>query len=383
MADHFEEISSESGLSRIGSSIKGVLFGLVLIAATPFGLYWNEKNAVVTAAGLTEGAGKVQSVPDSQVCKGEEPPLVHVTGKATTEETLQDPEFPPVKAVAIKLQRKVEMYQWVEHEKKEKRDKLGGGSETKTTYDYKKEWDDGWHDSSKFKHPKDHFNPDPAYKDWNKSAEKVLVGKFTLNTSLIRAIDNYTDFPVADAHKGLSAEEQPKFHVSAGWMYSGKQGDPKVGDVRIKWHKVDPQTVSIVSGQKDNTFQMWKASNGTEVELLQEGTHDAKAMFEHAQNMNALMTWILRVVGFFAMWIGVSCLFGPIVAIARIIPFFGGIVDTGVTMFSFVVASCITLGVIAVAWFVVRPVLSVCLILAAIGIAVAIRTMGGKKAPAA
>jgi hypothetical protein len=381
MADHFEEISSESGLSRIGSSIKGILFGLFLIAATPFGLYFNEKNAVETAAGLTEGAGKCQSIPDSQVCKGEDPALVHVTGKAVTDETIADPEFPEVKAPAIRLVRKVEMYQWVEHEKKEKRDKLGGGSETKTTYDYKKEWDEDWHDSSKFRHPKDHLNPDMPYKSWSKSAEKVTVGKFTLSTSLIKDIDKATPIPADEALlKTLNAEAQAKFHVGSGCLETGEKGKPVVGDVRVRWEKVDPQMVSIIAGQKDNVFHPWKASNGKEFEMLEEGTVDAKTMFQNAQNMNVIVTWIFRVVGFFCMWIGISCLFGPIVAIARIIPFFGSIVDTGVTLFSFVAASCITLGIIAVAWFVVRPLLSIALIVVALGIAIAIRSMGAKKA---
>ena len=44
--DTFNEITSESWLSRIGGAIKGVVIGLVLfIAAFPF-LFWNEGRAV-------------------------------------------------------------------------------------------------------------------------------------------------------------------------------------------------------------------------------------------------------------------------------------------------------------------------------------------------
>jgi hypothetical protein len=135
--DSFTEITSESWLSRIGGAIKGIVIGLVLfIAAFPV-LFWNEGRAVKRYKTLDEGAGSVISLPEAQVLPEYEGELVHVAGKAVTDEIVADPEF-EVAVNAIKLKRKVEMYQWKETKKRKTRKKLGGGKKTVTSYSYSK-----------------------------------------------------------------------------------------------------------------------------------------------------------------------------------------------------------------------------------------------------
>src|SRR5262245_18526190 len=116
MADTFSETSSQSWFSRIIDSIKSVLVGLAMLVASFPLLFWNEGRAVRTARSLEEGAGAVVSVSSTSVDPAHEGKLVHMTGEATTAETLEDPEF-GVKAHALKLVRVVEMYQWEEEEK--------------------------------------------------------------------------------------------------------------------------------------------------------------------------------------------------------------------------------------------------------------------------
>ena len=62
MADEFSEVSSESWFGRIGNSIKGILFGIILIPISVLLLSWNEGRAVTTAKSLKEGAAAVVSV---------------------------------------------------------------------------------------------------------------------------------------------------------------------------------------------------------------------------------------------------------------------------------------------------------------------------------
>src|SRR5512140_251368 len=97
--------------SRLVESIKGVLIGIVFfIGAFPL-LFWNEGRAVQTAKSLAEGDAAVVHV--EKLDPGNEGKLVHVSGEAKTDEILADDEY-GVMANALRLARRVEMYQYFE-----------------------------------------------------------------------------------------------------------------------------------------------------------------------------------------------------------------------------------------------------------------------------
>src|SRR3990172_9066084 len=109
----YTEISRKSWGSRLQESIKSVLFGIVLFVAAFPVLFWNEGRAVRRAKSLEEGASVVITVPADSVDTANERKLVHMTGETTTTETLSDPDF-GISASVIKLERRVQMYQWEE-----------------------------------------------------------------------------------------------------------------------------------------------------------------------------------------------------------------------------------------------------------------------------
>ena len=49
MSDSYTEVTSQNWFSRIGESIKGILFGIVIIPLMIILLWWNEGRAVTTA----------------------------------------------------------------------------------------------------------------------------------------------------------------------------------------------------------------------------------------------------------------------------------------------------------------------------------------------
>ena len=110
--------------SRLGSSLKGILFGLAFfIAGFPL-LFWNEGRAVADTKTNEEGAASVVEASAGEVDPSQEGKLVHVVGEATTQDVLSDGEY-GVSATAIRLTREVEMYQWVEHSETHEEKKLG------------------------------------------------------------------------------------------------------------------------------------------------------------------------------------------------------------------------------------------------------------------
>jgi hypothetical protein len=236
-------------------------------------LFLNEGRALRTEKSLHEGQGPVISVPSDRVNAANNQKLVHMTGKATTTETLTDPDF-LVAANAIKLRRKVEMYQWEEKKESKTQKKLGGGSETVTTYSYDKTWSDRPIDSSSFKEAGDHQNPSSMpYESRDAQAEHVTLGAFTLTPSLIAKMDDYEAVPVNEqtlAQVPGDLKSKPKVNNNSFYVGADPQS-AQIGDTRITFSAVAPEDVSVVSKQTGTSFEPYRASAGMDIEMLKRG----------------------------------------------------------------------------------------------------------------
>ncbi len=373
------EVTTKSWGSRLAESIKSVLVGLALfVIAFPL-LFWNEGRAVQTAKSLEEGAAAVVSVPNDKVDASKEGKLVHLTGETKTSDQLVDPEF-NVKAVAISLARNVEMYQWEETKKSEERKKLGGGTETVTTYDYRKTWSDDAINSDGFRE-EGHTNPARLpYESTSWSAKSVTLGAFNLSERQIGMIHGGSAMSFDDA----ALENVPKRVRATATgdrkqLYLGRDpASPQIGDVRVTFNVVAPGPTSIVGVQTGNTFAPYQAKSGDDILLLTVGTFTAAQMFQQAQDANTMLTWILRVVGFVMMFAGLGMVFKPISVLGDVVPFFGSLLGAGIGVFSFLLSAGLSLLTISIAWIFYRPVLGVLLLLVS-GAAIAGLVMLSRK----
>ena len=431
------EVTEEGWGSRLGKSFGGVIVGIILFFGSIALLWWNEGRAVTTAKALAEGEGNVVAVKDiSKVDSANAGKLVHMSGEAATTETLTDPTFALSKN-AIGLSRKVEYYQWVEH-KSEKREKQMGGSEKViTTYTYSKEWVGTPQDSSAYKeagHENRVFMTLPGKGDCDVRAKEVSFGAFKLTSGQISRIggeepvslEEYT-IPVSMANNAeVQGGNTLYLHMNPGRVVQPVQpvvtattdqpapvndgqpvattvpapveGQPvaqpvqqptivfdteaQIGDMRVQWSFVAPQrTISLVAVQVNNTFEPYTAEDGGgEVDLLTDGVKSAKAMFNDAKSANTMLTWILRVVGFFAMFIGLSMLVAPLEVICDVLPFLGNIVGAVSKGVCFIIALVISLLDIALAWLFYRPVIGIILLAAVVGVIYLAKKARSKKA---
>lgn len=178
------ETTVESWGSRLGSSLKGVLFGFLLVFASIALLFWNEGRTVNRAKALNEGASAVITVDAAKVDPQNDGKLVHVSGEVATADVLEDLKF-GVSVNAIKLVRKVESYQWQENEESTTKRGSGGSQETTTTYTYQKVWSPDLIDSTGFKEA-GHENPATRPVDGAEFvASNVSLGAFRLSADLI------------------------------------------------------------------------------------------------------------------------------------------------------------------------------------------------------
>jgi hypothetical protein len=384
MADSFSDVTGQSWLSRLFGSIGSVLFGVLMFAASFILLYWNEGRAVTTARSLEEGGAVVVSAAADTVDPSNEGKLVHVTGTATTSETLKDPDF-GVSAPAIHLARRVQLYQWQEEKTSRTRSKLGGGTETVTDYEYKKTWNASRIDSAAFKHPEGHENPPTpsvATADW--TATSATIGAYALPASLEAMMRQADSLPV-DANAVTTVADTMKTRTKAadgGFFVGADPASPAIGDAKVTYEVVRPSTVSLIAKQTGSSFEGYPTKAGRDVLLLKYGTVSAADMFSAAEASNSTLTWVLRGVGYLLMALGIMLVFRPLVVVAEVVPFIGSLLGGGIAVVSFAVAAGLSLVTIAVSWIRFRPVIGGSLLVAAVAVLAWVHSRRRTPAPA-
>ncbi len=374
--DTFTETTTQGWGSRIAGSIKGVLVGLVLIVASIVGLFWNEGRAVQTARSLTEGAGLVVAVPAERVDPANEGRLVHVTGDATAVAPLADPDF-GVSARALRLQRKVEMYQWKEESRTETRKNFGGSEETVTTYSYTRVWEEGRIDSGRFRRPEGHTNPPLRYQGRDMVAADATLGAFRPGDAVLRRLPADRSLPVdRTLAPSIRKSAGQSATVTGDAIYVGADPDsPRVGDLRITYRTADPGPVSIVARQTGAAFSPYQTKAGDAVMLVRAGTASAGEMFSAAQTENTIMTWLLRAVLAIMMFAGFGLLLKPFVVLADVVPFLGNVLQAGAGLIAGILTLTIAPLVIAIAWLWYRPLVSLAVIVVGGGLALGLVRM--------
>ncbi|MBU2566952.1 TMEM43 family protein [Patescibacteria group bacterium] len=380
MPDVFTKTTHNSWGSRIKDSFKGILVGLLLFLISFPLLFWNEGRAVKMHKSLEEGANNVISVSINSIDSTNENKLIHITGKADTSDVLSDPAF-VVTSTAIKLNRIVEMYQWEEKTSSETTKNYGGSSDTETTYSYDKTWSKKLIDSSSFEFPSDHENPSSMpYENQELYAENVNVGAFALTPALIKRIGGATKLPLTDDNmEALSDDEVWTAEIQNGTLYLGDPASPQIGDLRISFEVTKPTNVSIVSQQHGDSFVPYQAKAGAAVELLEMGDVSSEQMFQNAIQANKVMTWILRLLGFFLMFVGLALMLKPLSVFGDVLPFLGNAIGMGTGLLAGLISVALTLITIAIAWLFYRPLLSIILLVIATAAITAIVTLIKKK----
>lgn len=384
MSDAYTEVTHESWLSRIGNSLKSVIFGVILFIVSIPLLFWNEGRAVHTAQSLAEGKAAVQDTVPDHVSPALDKHLVHITGTAVTDDVLKDNDF-DIAVKAIKLARKAEIYQWKESESSETRKKIGGGTETVHTWSYSKTWTSSPISSSSFRRSGHENTGDISTPSRQEFAQNVTVGAFKLPPDLIGQFSDSEPLPVNnEAESTLPASTQGKFQIHGRQFYKGKNPDqPEIGDVRVSFTVVRPGTVSIVAQQTGDTFEAFHAKAGGTIAWLKSGTHSAADMFAAKETENTMFTWLLRAGGFLLMAFGLGVCFSPLAVLADVLPFLGSLMRMGTGLFAFVIAAVVSLLTIASAWLFYRPVLAGVLIAVALGLFFWFRKLGKSRASAA
>lgn len=382
-ADAFTETTQTSWLARIWESIKGVLFGLLLLVVGIVLLFWNEGRAVRTYRSLAEGKGLVVSVDPARVDPANEGKLVHVSGEAKAPGRVSDGEF-GVTTEGLALERKAQMYQWKEQSQTETRKKLGGGEESVTTYTYTQVWSDRRIDSASFKRPAGHANPEMRYPGKEFYAKDAKLGAFRLDDPVLSQLSATRDVPLdANLVNSLRGRLGGQAQAHDGGLYIGANpGEPRVGDLRITFAAAPEGPTSVIGRQAAGGFAPYQTHAGDRLLMAETGMKTSDQMFKEAADENRILTWILRLVGAILVFVAFALMLKPLEVVADVVPLIGDIVGFGAGIAAALLTAIVAPLVVAVAWFWYRPLVSLVLIAVGLAVAYAVKRYGAQRAAA-
>jgi hypothetical protein len=131
----------------------------------------------------------------------------------------------------------------------------------------------------------------------------------------------------------------------------GTFDNPSLGDERISYSVLLPGFTGTIFGkQNDSRIESYRDKDDHLLfNLLRGGRDDAIASL-HSEFV--FWTWILRLTGFMMMWVGLGLLFGWIVTLANILPFFGSMTGFLVSFATLITAIVLSLTTIIVSMIV-------------------------------
>jgi hypothetical protein len=387
MGDDNTEVTHESGLSRLCNSIIcAVCIAPVIVLGAVCVLGWNEQRAVCESKAITQGLDEVLEIGCDSSTAGDDSLVLFscpLSQNGLTPFTAPNSDFSSVLSyTGTGLSTTVEMYQCVEHKSSTtKKDSVGGGTTTVTTYTYSTEWRSDRVDSSSFAKKGSASYIDNCGVDnpiWpaalpssgNQYAPSVEVGAFTIGSSYVSMVPLNTPVMASGTPAVNGWYTNGNTYMSDTW----EVGSRSIGQVRVSFKGTDWSNpmVSVLGENNGGVVSKWTASDswlcsGFSLASLRSGTVDKDAFFEDLQAASDATTYIIRIVGFLAIWFACSRIGGPLEIAADCIPCVGPCLGDAVNS----ILCCITcppacgcaLGVIGVVWVVMRPMVGIPLML--------------------
>lgn len=340
------------------------LIGIAMVIAGMGVLVWNEGRAVQTARSLEEGHSKVL-IPETLDVVFEENngKLVLLAGSITVEDSLED-ELYGISIRAVKLRKKVQMYQWYETaDQVSSMDQSQGGdhdSHSEITYSYDKGWFDYPIDALGFNNPMGHHNPE--FWPVNSSIvvnQRVKLGGFLLGNQLKEKFHEFTPFTSDER------PSNPNIKMHAGLYFHAKDvWEPDVGDVRVQFSYAgrDGEQVTIVGKQSGREVRPFKTDQGDELLFLHRGLRKATEVFQAEHDQNRIQLWLYRVFGWFVAFLGLNCVSSLLDILVDDSPGVRSVLVLGVTSLPFSFSLSLTLVCIGIGWVLYRPFLAVSLL---------------------
>ncbi|CAG9825569.1 unnamed protein product [Phaedon cochleariae] len=341
------------------------LIGIALFCFGVWLLTWNEGRAVHHSHSLDETYNSAVTVnPHERFGYDYNGRVVHISDSLFVDEPLTDVDY-GISIQAVKMKRRVQMYQWVEERTARNEDENGEAQYSINDYYYVTEWRDKLVDSSSFYVRHGHENPrDIPLKTVSHVAPQVRLGQLSVGDEIKEKFDDWVE---------ITSDERPertdvKLHMGI-YYHCDDIWNPEVGDIRVQFYYAGAtgEPVTIVAKQENGVLVPYETSRGHKIALLRYGNLNINQMFTAEHYDSKLETWKLRGLGIFVLYASSVCLAKLHKILFQQVPILNDVLSGDPTSSNTIIFSfSLSLMVIATAWVFYRPMLGAGLIFAAI-----------------
>ena len=310
--------------------------------------------------------------------------LVHISGPLTLDGNLADTVLGiEGGAQTVRLERKVEQFAWIEESRTSIKTNAGGSQDRTTNYTYRLAWTDSPESGASFYVSEGHENPPVPIRSNTRRHKTGQIGGFMVSEG-VGDLGVSEQMILAQRQADMIAaalKPDRAAHLTAGAVqFSENVHEPQLGDLRISYFTSDIEEASAVGKQDQGTVVPYVAQNGTTVFLLEEGLQPAGQMFETAQAVSRHKTWVFRVLLLVMMFIGFKALLSIVDVLASAVPVLGWLTSNLTTLIAVALTVLIGGGAMAIAWLMVRPLVSGAILTGVLSLAVVVGAQVGRKA---
>jgi len=294
--------------------------GLILTGIGVHILAWNERHTVSHTTTLNEVYNQIIPLNLYEPIWPEyEGRLVHLQGPLVIDEPLTEPDY-GISIQAVKLKRRVQMFQWVESENPLDFSVDAKDPERKNNYYYVTEWRDKLVNSNSFYIKYGHHNPTSmplTSKVYVSPA--VRVGHLQLGEEMKELFNDWVE---------MTSDERPdrrdvKLHMGI-YYHCDDVWKPEVGDIRVQFYHAGHigDIVSMIGQQKNGVLEPYVTNDSKhKILMLRYGQLTLEQMFDMAKADVIGTAWKYRFIAFVAIFFGGICLRRLLIILLRKIPF--------------------------------------------------------------
>lgn len=231
--------------------------------------------------------------------------LVHLTGPVMMEEPLTEPDY-NIQVLAVKLRRRVQMYQWVEETVQHNYGGVADSVETdERTYYYVKEWKDKIIESRSFYIPTGHHNPTKfPLESKIHVADNVIIGHYEMGMDVKEKITGFVE---------LTSDTRPedssiKLH-SGLYYHCDDIWNPVIGDIRVQfsYSGLENEMYTVIGKLKEGKVVKYNTNHGRSLIIVKKGTMTVEEAIKAEHQSERLTTWGFRFFGWVLLFFAATC----------------------------------------------------------------------------